>query len=299
MVPDAGGAAGGRPADRREDPVRRPARSRCTGADAIPQLVGLTSNISLQAWRAGEAAITALMTEATLKATAEWCSPSSAAGAAAATSVAEAVGALEAASWPATPIIGPATRCSPRTCSSSTSPTSPCVPVDTGGATLVVAQPGTWVGYSDAVVTATEPSIGGMAVTAYAWAVADAGPGAVATIASTTTERPDAERAQRWPPQLIDDIVTVYRSGLSRSATAARVGVPRMVVDDVLLHGVCDLGWGIDDQRIARRLEEQPAGGDVDVRNVLEATEEAAYGRIRDQLARMWHDFDPLSRWMY
>ena len=47
-------------------------------------------------------------------------------------------------------------------------------------------------------------------------------------------ERADAERAQRRPPQLIDDIVALYRSGLSRKATAARVGVHRVVVDDVL-----------------------------------------------------------------
>jgi hypothetical protein len=37
----------------------------------------------------------------------------------------------------------------------------------------------------------------------------------------------------------------------------------------------------------------------VDVRIVLDATEGAAYGRIRDRLVRMWHDFDPLARWMY
>jgi hypothetical protein len=49
-----------------------------------------------------------------------------------------------------------------------------------------------------------------------------------------------------------------------------------------------------------RRLEEEPAGGgDVDVRIVLDTAEEAAYGRIRDRLVRMWHDFDSLSRWMY
>ena len=47
-------------------------------------------------------------------------------------------------------------------------------------------------------------------------------------------ERADAERAQRRPPQLIEDIVTLYRSGLSRTATAARVGVHRKLVDDVL-----------------------------------------------------------------
>ena len=46
--------------------------------------------------------------------------------------------------------------------------------------------------------------------------------------------RADAERAQRRPPQLIEDIVTLYRSGLSRTATAARVGVHRKLVDDVL-----------------------------------------------------------------
>jgi hypothetical protein len=40
-------------------------------------------------------------------------------------------------------------------------------------------------------------------------------------------------------------------------------------------------------------------GGNVDVRIVLDAADEAAYGRIRDRLVRMWHDFDPLSRWMY
>jgi hypothetical protein len=46
--------------------------------------------------------------------------------------------------------------------------------------------------------------------------------------------RADAERAQRRPPQLIDDIITLYRSGLSRTATAARVGAHRKLVDDVL-----------------------------------------------------------------
>ena len=60
------------------------------------------------------------------------------------------------------------------------------LPADTGEPTLVVAQPGTWVGYSD-VVTATEPSVGGMAATAYAWGVADAGAAAIAAFADTTT----------------------------------------------------------------------------------------------------------------
>jgi len=47
-------------------------------------------------------------------------------------------------------------------------------------------------------------------------------------------ERVEADRAERRPPQLVDDIVALYRSGLSRNATAARVGVHRQVVGDVL-----------------------------------------------------------------
>jgi len=46
--------------------------------------------------------------------------------------------------------------------------------------------------------------------------------------------RAEAERAARRPPQLIEEIVSLYGSGLSRKATAARVGVHRVVVDDVL-----------------------------------------------------------------
>ena len=46
--------------------------------------------------------------------------------------------------------------------------------------------------------------------------------------------RAEAERAACRPPQLIEEIVSLYGSGLSRKATAARVGVHRVVVDDVL-----------------------------------------------------------------
>jgi hypothetical protein len=156
------------------------------GAAVLPQLVGFTTNVGLQAWRAGEAAISALMVEAALKATALWVVAQLQTGAGTATSVADAVAAIEAAGWAPTHVVGPAGALLGEDLQRLALAGLTVVPVATAdGATLVVAQPGTWVGYSDAVVSAVEPRIGGMAVSAYSWAVAAAGPGAVATIAAT------------------------------------------------------------------------------------------------------------------
>ncbi len=47
-------------------------------------------------------------------------------------------------------------------------------------------------------------------------------------------ERLEAELAQRRPPQLVENVVALYRSGLSRRAVAERVGIHRHTVDDVL-----------------------------------------------------------------
>jgi hypothetical protein len=44
----------------------------------------------------------------------------------------------------------------------------------------------------------------------------------------------EAERAQRRPPELVDEIVRLYRSGLSRKATAGHLDVSAEAVDDVL-----------------------------------------------------------------
>jgi transposase-like protein len=47
-------------------------------------------------------------------------------------------------------------------------------------------------------------------------------------------ERADAERAQRRPPELVAEIIALYLSGLTRKATAARLRVNRVVVNDEL-----------------------------------------------------------------
>lgn len=64
------------------------------------------------------------------------------------------------------------------------------------------------------------------------------------------------------------------------------------------VHGVCDLSWGPDEQLIGTRLgtanHPYPGAGIV-----LTAAEEAAYRRIRDQLVAIWHNYDPLARWLY
>lgn len=160
-----------------------------TGVDTLPQLVGLTCNISLQSWRAGEQAITALMVEAALKATALWVVGQLTAGVTASADLPSAVAAVEAAGWPPTHVIGPTSSLlaldavRPALAMRLDLVGLTVVPAATGGVTLVLSQPGTWVGYSPAVVKAVEPGIGGMAVTAYCWAVANKGPGSVATIA--------------------------------------------------------------------------------------------------------------------
>ena len=56
-------------------------------------------------------------------------------------------------------------------------------------------------------------------------------------------QRADAERAQRRPPQLVDDIVALYRSGLSRKATAVRLGLHKVVVEDVLRRAGVELRY--------------------------------------------------------
>lgn len=66
-------------------------------------------------------------------------------------------------------------------------------------------------------------------------------------------ERADVERAQRRPPELVDDIVTLYRSGLSLLADAARAGVDRTVVGDVLRRA------GVE-RRPWRKLPRSPSG---------------------------------------
>jgi hypothetical protein len=91
-------------------------------------------------------------------------------------------------------------------------------------------------------------------------------------------------------------VVREFATAWGRRGT---VTAERLVEVAARLHGVCDLGWGTDEHRIARCLDRAATNGDVGVRIVLDPIEEAAYGRIRDRLVRMWHDFDPLSRWLY
>ena len=121
------------------------------------------------------------MVEATFKATAEWIRAQLTAGVTPSADLASAIAAIEAAGWPPTHVIGPASALLGENLQQLHLARLSIVAAATGGI-VVVSQPGTWVGYSDAVITATEPSISGMAVTAYAWAVADAGAGAVATM---------------------------------------------------------------------------------------------------------------------
>jgi hypothetical protein len=174
-------AAGPQTADKTELPS---GTITVTGSSVVPQLVGLTTNCSLPAWSAGEPAITALMVEAALKATVEWVLAQLAVGAGAATSIAEAVGLLEAAGWSSTHVLGPASALLGEDLQRLALAGLVVVPVATAdGSILVVSQPGVWVGFSEAVVQATEPSIGGMAVGAFCWAVASPGAGAVAVIA--------------------------------------------------------------------------------------------------------------------
>lgn len=74
------------------------------------------------------------------------------------------------------------------------------------------------------------------------------------------------------------------------------VWTPQKLVERAArLHGLCDLAWGDDQQLVADRLI--AARGLAVV--VLTDVEEAAYGRVRDRLVAMWHDFDPLERWAY
>jgi hypothetical protein len=176
-------AAGAQTAEKTELPS---GSIRVAGAATVPQLIGLTANVSLQAWANGELAITALMVEAALHATVDWVVAQLAVGAGAATSIVEAVGLVEAAGWVPTHVVGPASSLLAEDLQRLALAGLVVVPVTTAdGSTFVVAQSGTWVGYSEAVVSAVEPSIGGMAVTAYTWAVASAGTGAVAVIAAT------------------------------------------------------------------------------------------------------------------
>jgi hypothetical protein len=152
------------------------------GADVLPALVGLTCNVSYQAWRAGEQAITNLMTESALKATALWVVAQLTAGVTASADLAAAVASIEAAGWPPTHVIGPTSKLLALDVQRLGLAGLTVVPAATGGVTLVLSVPGTWVGWSPAVANAVEPAIGGMAVTAYCWAVANKGPGSVATI---------------------------------------------------------------------------------------------------------------------
>ena len=91
----------------------------------------------------------------------------------------------------------------------------------------------------------------------------------------------------------------IVREFATNVSPRGAVTAERLVEIAARLHGVCDLGWGVDEQRLARCLDRAAAGADVEVRIVLDPVEEAAYGRIRDRLVRMWHDFDPLARWLY
>ena len=61
-------------------------------------------------------------------------------------------------------------------------------------------------------------------------------------------ERVDAERAERRPVELVEEIIALYQSGLAQSAVAAQVGVHRVVVRDVLRRA------GVEQRPVQRKL---------------------------------------------
>jgi hypothetical protein len=93
---------------------------------------------------------------------------------------------------------------------------------------------------------------------------------------SASSTRPGALSRERCSPSEPLDELLCSLGGLTRSRMRSR---RRCTV------------WGV--------MPAAMFGGNVDVRIVLDAADEAAYGRIRDRLVRMWHHFDPLSRWMH
>jgi hypothetical protein len=62
------------------------------------------------------------------------------------------------------------------------------------------------------------------------------------------------------------------------------------------VHQLCHLSSGSDHDLLAPQLEAASAGGE---RTVLSHQQEAAYRRLRERFVAVWHDGDPLARWMY